>query len=85
MSAANSSSPKYKSPCGPLIINSSGRSILTEIKRIGKFEVLERLLLDKILEEQELSLSDAFDEKTALRIGELYSVEALVTGSTRSS
>ncbi|MBN1410094.1 MAG: hypothetical protein JW969_04565 [Spirochaetales bacterium] len=55
--------------------------VVTEVKKIDLFEVEERLLLEKVLEEQELSLSNVFDETKAIKIGQLYSVDAIITGA----
>jgi hypothetical protein len=53
----------------------------TELNKIGKFEVHERLLLKKVLEEQELLISDVIDESQAMEIGKIYGTEAIITGS----
>ena len=45
------------------------------------FDIYERVLLYKILEEQDLGLTGALDEKTTAEIGKLYGVEAIVTGT----
>lgn len=55
--------------------------VVTEIKRVGTFQVQERLLLNKVLEEQNLMLSGVIDEDQAGEIGKLYGVDAIVTGS----
>jgi TolB-like protein len=55
--------------------------VVTEIKKIGSFQVQERLLLNKVLEEQKLMLSGIIDESQAGKIGKLYGVDAIVTGS----
>ncbi|MCH7573501.1 MAG: hypothetical protein IIA59_00070 [Candidatus Marinimicrobia bacterium] len=47
----------------------------------GVFDLYERVLLPKVLEEQELELSGILNEKTTTEIGKLYGVEAIVTGS----
>lgn len=55
--------------------------VVTEIKKIGTFQVQERLLLNKVLEEQRLMLSGIIDESQAGEIGELYGIDAIITGS----
>lgn len=55
--------------------------VVTEIKKIGAFQVQERLLLNKVLEEQRLMLSGIIDESQAGEIGELYGIDAIITGS----
>ncbi|MDH5654556.1 MAG: FlgO family outer membrane protein, partial [Spirochaetia bacterium] len=52
-----------------------------ELVRIGKFSVIERTKLNKILKEQSFSASGAIDATTAAKIGKLLSVEALVVGT----
>ncbi|HDQ14108.1 MAG TPA: hypothetical protein ENN41_04755 [Sediminispirochaeta sp.] len=54
---------------------------VTELKRVGKYRIQERLLLNRVLEEQQLMLSGVIDSDQAVEIGELYGVDALVTGS----
>jgi len=54
---------------------------VTEMKKIGKFQIQERLLLNKVLEEQNLMLSGVIDSEQAVDIGRLYGVQAIVTGS----
>lgn len=49
--------------------------------KTGAFTLYERILLYKILEEQDLGLTGALDEKTTTEIGKLYGVEAIVTGT----
>ena len=55
--------------------------VVTEMKSIGKFQIQERLLLNKVLEEQNLMLSGVIDGGQVVEIGKLYGVNALVTGS----
>lgn len=66
-------------------VENSGRIVaewvVTELNRIGKFEVEERLMLKKVLEEQQLIMTGIIDETQAVKIGELYGIEALITGS----
>lgn len=53
----------------------------TEMGKIGKFEMAERLLLSKVLEEQKLMLSGVIDENQAVEIGKIYGIQAVVTGA----
>lgn len=55
--------------------------LTTRLFRTGKFEIIERQLLDKILAEQKLSASGLLDEQTAQKIGMTLGVEALTTGT----
>ncbi|MGC9313583.1 MAG: CsgG/HfaB family protein, partial [Sediminispirochaetaceae bacterium] len=50
---------------------------VTEMKKIGKFQIQERLLMNKVLEEQNLMLSGVIDSSQAVEIGQLYGVEAI--------
>ena len=47
----------------------------------GKFILNERVLLAKVLEEQAFSASGLVDEETIAKAGQLFGVEAIVTGS----
>jgi TolB-like protein len=51
------------------------------VSRTNKFDLKERVLLKKVLDEQSLSLSGAIDEKTTTKIGKVYGIEAIITGS----
>lgn len=47
----------------------------------GKFSVIERKALDKILAEQNFSNSDRANPATAQKIGQILGVDAIITGS----
>ena len=47
----------------------------------AKYQVLERVLLDKVLEEQSISVSGMIDEKSSAKIGQLFGAQAIATGS----
>ena len=49
--------------------------------KTGAFTLYERVLLYKVLEEQDLGLTGALDEKTTAEIGMIYGVESIVTGT----
>lgn len=49
--------------------------------KTGKFSVLERSLIDKVLEEQQLTQSGLIDQTTAKKIGQGSGAEAIVTGT----
>lgn len=56
--------------------------ILTSyLKGIGKYQMSERTYLKQALEEQELQLSDVVDSETASKIGKIYGLDAIITGS----
>lgn len=51
------------------------------LKGFSKYNLIERVLLNKVFEEHELQLSGAIDEKMAVQVGQVFGVEALITGS----
>ncbi|MCD6176900.1 MAG: hypothetical protein J7K29_03575 [Candidatus Cloacimonetes bacterium] len=55
--------------------------LITRIFMTNKFEVVERNLLNKVLAEQKLGITGFIDEESAISIGRLLGVEAIVTGS----
>jgi len=56
-------------------------NLLTEIINTGKFEVVERSQLNKVLQELNLSNSDEFSESTAAQVGNLLGVDIILIGS----
>ncbi|MBN2645553.1 MAG: hypothetical protein JXR59_08795 [Desulfuromonadaceae bacterium] len=54
---------------------------ITALVKEGRFEVVERNLLQKILEEQKLSLSGLLDENTATKLGKILGVKVIITGT----
>ena len=70
---------------GSLDIEDAGEIVAewmsSSLLKTGAFTLYERVLLYKILEEQDLGLTGALDEKTTAEIGKLYGVEAIVTGT----
>ncbi len=55
--------------------------LTTRLFKTKKFQVVERRLLNKVLEEQSLSVSDLIDKESIKKIGNLLGVTAIVTGS----
>ena len=55
--------------------------VVTAFQQTGRYAVEERLLLEQVLEEQQLMLSGVINEDQAPKIGELYGVDAILTGS----
>ena len=55
--------------------------LTTRLYRTGKFEVIERQLLDKIIQEQKISLSGIVDENSAVELGRVLGVDAIATGT----
>jgi TolB-like protein len=66
-------------------VSSLGRYFAAEsIQHLSKnprYRVVERLQLDQIMEQQNLSVSDYVDEKTANRLGEILGAQAVVLGT----
>ncbi len=55
--------------------------LITRIFTTNKFEVVERNLLQKVLEEQQLGMTGYIDQETAISIGQILGVDAIITGS----
>jgi curli biogenesis system outer membrane secretion channel CsgG len=55
--------------------------LITKIVNDGTYSVVDRQMLDSILKEQNLSVSDRADPATACKIGKLLSVDAIVVGT----
>ncbi|MGA2328682.1 MAG: CsgG/HfaB family protein [Bryobacteraceae bacterium] len=55
--------------------------IVEKLVASGKYSVIERKALDKILSEQNFSNSDRADSNTAAKIGRVLGVDAIVMGS----
>ena len=65
--------------------NSTGRHVLekmiTQLVNLRRFRVLERSQLEKIMEEQSLSLSGMMDEAVAIEVGKLAAADAIILTS----
>lgn len=55
--------------------------LITAFVKNGRFEVIERSLLKKILEEQKLVMTGVVNESSASQIGKLLGVEVVISGS----
>jgi curli biogenesis system outer membrane secretion channel CsgG len=55
--------------------------LVQKLVRDGKYSVIERNALDKILSEQNFSNSDRADSNTAAKIGKILGVDAIIIGS----
>lgn len=55
--------------------------LMTKLVQDGTYSVVDREMLDQILKEQNLSVSDRADASTACKIGKILSVDAIVTGT----
>ena len=55
--------------------------LITALIQGQSYQVMERMQLEKILQEQSLSLTGVIDEETALKVGKLAGLEAVILGS----
>lgn len=55
--------------------------LITRLFNSKKFNVIERQLLEKVINEHKLSVSGLIDENTAKDFGQILGVDAIVTGS----
>lgn len=55
--------------------------LITKLVQDGTYSVIDRQMLDAILKEQNLSVSDRADPATACKIGKLLSVDAIIVGT----
>jgi len=71
-----------KAPYAQARIGATATDILvTELVKSGKFIVVERDRLDKVVGEQKLGQSGAIDAGTAAQVGKVLGLNAIVTGS----
>ncbi|MBU1206570.1 MAG: VCBS repeat-containing protein [Proteobacteria bacterium] len=55
--------------------------LITSLVRTGRFDVVERAQLQKILKEQQMGMSGMISQETASKVGELLGVKVIITGS----
>ncbi len=55
--------------------------LITRLYRADRFEVIERQLLNKVLQEHQLNLSGLIDVNSAQELGRILGVEAIASGS----
>ncbi len=55
--------------------------LITALVKNGRFDVIERRLLEKILGEQRLHMSGIVDQNSAAKVGKLLGVKIIITGS----
>lgn len=55
--------------------------LTTKLVNDGTYSVIDRQMLDSILKEQNLSVSDRADPSTACKIGKILSVDAIIVGT----
>uniref|UniRef100_A0A7C4U7I6 Uncharacterized protein n=1 Tax=candidate division WOR-3 bacterium TaxID=2052148 RepID=A0A7C4U7I6_UNCW3 len=59
--------------------------MITSLLSIQRFEVMERAELEKILQEQQLSLTGVVDASTAAKVGKGIGLDAIMIGSVSST
>lgn len=55
--------------------------LVTKVVTDGTYSVIDRQMLDKVMQEQNLSVSDRADPSTACKIGKILSLDAIVVGT----
>jgi TolB-like protein len=55
--------------------------LVTGLTRKGSVDVIERKMLDRVMQEQKFGLTDLADVNTAVELGRLLAVRAVITGS----
>ncbi len=55
--------------------------LITRIVTIGKLQVIERSLLDKVMHELKLHHSGMIDQESAKKLGSILGVDAIITGT----
>ena len=55
--------------------------LITEMVKTGKFIVIERDKMNKLLDEQKLGLSGAIDPNTVAQMGKILGLNAIITGA----
>ncbi len=55
--------------------------LITGLVETGRFDVIERRLLEKILEEQKLGVTGAIDPTSAAQLGKILGVKTIVSGT----
>jgi len=58
-----------------------GETIITELVNTGKFTVVERTQLQKVLDEQQLGKEGVLDPATAARVGKILGVQLMLLGT----
>lgn len=56
--------------------------LTTRLFTSGKFQVIERRLIEKILMEQKLSMTGVIDAKTAMKVGAILGADFIAAGTT---
>ena len=58
--------------------------LITGLVETGRFDVIERRLLEKILEEQKLGVTGVIDPSSAAQLGKILGVKTIVSGTLTS-
>ena len=58
-----------------------GEWMITALANTGRFEVVERAQLQKVMKEQQLGMSGMINQETAAKVGELLGVKVIITGA----
>lgn len=58
--------------------------LITGLVETGRFDVIERRLLEKIMEEQKLGVTGAIDPNSAAQLGKILGVKIIVSGTVTS-
>ncbi|MEW5693247.1 MAG: GNA1162 family protein [Candidatus Hydrogenedentota bacterium] len=56
-------------------------SFVVQLLKIGRYEVIERTRIDQILNEQKFSQLNIVDQETAIKIGKIAGVDAVLIGT----
>jgi TolB-like protein len=59
--------------------------MITQLVNLRRFKVIERAALDKVLAEQQLQISGAVDEATAVQVGRIAGADAIILASATQS
>ncbi len=65
----------------PVVSNLISETLISELFKTGKYDIIERKLLSGVLEQQKLNLSGLVDEATARKVGKLLGVDYIVSGT----
>ncbi|MBM4137137.1 MAG: hypothetical protein FJ241_09960 [Nitrospira sp.] len=58
--------------------------LITGLVETGRFDVIERALLQKVVEEQKIGITGMIDPKSAAQLGKLLGVKTIVSGTVLS-
>lgn len=70
-----------KAAYGTRLGSAAGDILVTELVKSGKFIVVERDKMNRLMEEQKLGMTGAIDPKTAASVGKVMGLNAIVTGA----